>query len=210
MNKNQSGLNLKFIRLFLFSALTALGMVNQTCAAEQQATLESSAATESKKGHFLEQYLPTVKLSGVLSDSKEPLHRIYSGVGFTQRLLHGHVEWVNPYGIGYLKAGIFNNNDRPFGAQVGFRYPYHLTNTDGNGYYIGVYAGHLDNKNLDGEVFQPIGAGLDLSYVMLDRSRISTFSIGLGAAQGKEGKNGTKYATEPQIQFAYSLSLGVY
>lgn len=222
VKQKQTCLNAKCVLVFSLSAIASVSVVNNAYAAEQEGESQSSAASESSagtesrataeknKGNFLEQYLPTAKLSNLLTASKEPLHHIYTGVGFSQRLLHGNLEWVNPYGIGYVKAGAFNNSDRPFGAQVGFRYPYYLTNTDGNGYYIGVYAGHLDNKELDGEAFQPIGAGVDLSYVMLDRSRISTFSIGIGAAQGKEGKKGTKQATEPQIQFAYSLSLGVF
>ena len=34
----------------------------------------------------------------------------------------------------------FFNDDRTVGAQVGFRYPAHLTGKDKNGYYVGAYA----------------------------------------------------------------------
>ncbi len=34
----------------------------------------------------------------------------------------------------------------PAGGQVGFRYPVHFTGKDKNGYYLGVYAGHIDSK----------------------------------------------------------------
>ncbi len=73
------------------------------------------------------------------------------GAGITQKLLHLNGEWVNPYGIAYLKAGAFLNGDHEVGGQTGFRYPYHLTGKDKNGYYIGAYAGHLESKWVDGE-----------------------------------------------------------
>lgn len=52
------------------------------------------------------------------------------GVGFTQKLIHLNTEWVNPYGIAYVKGGAFLNDDHTVGAQVGFRYPAHLTGKD--------------------------------------------------------------------------------
>ena len=74
------------------------------------------------------------------------------GAGVTKKLLHANLEWVNSYGIAYAKAGAFLNDDNEAGGQVGFRYPYYLTGTDKNGYYVGVYAGHLDSKNYGGKV----------------------------------------------------------
>ena len=45
---------------------------------------------------------------------------------------------------------------------------------------------------------------------MLDASRISTISVGIGAAEKIEGKNGSERKTDPQLQFAYSLSFGAF
>lgn len=132
------------------------------------------------------------------------------GVGITQKLVHANLEWVNPYGIAYTKAGAFYNDDNEFGAQVGFRYPYHLTGKDKNGYYIGAYAGHIDSKVVNGEDKARLGGGVDFSYVMLSQERISTLSVGLGAGEKLKSKSGHVVAdTEPKIQFSYTLSIGL-
>ncbi len=153
---------------------------------------------------FFTRYLPEAKLKDA------PVAKLNVGAGFTQKLLHGNVEWVNPYGIAYAKAGMFLNGDQEIGGQVGFRYPAYFTGTDKNGYYVGVYAGHLDNKSVDNGSETRLGAGIDLAYVKLNAERISTFSVGLGAGEELKDQNG-KIVEEikPQIQFSYSLSFGL-
>lgn len=132
------------------------------------------------------------------------------GAGITQKLLHLNGEWVNPYGIAYLKAGAFLNGDHEVGGQTGFRYPYHLTGKDKNGYYIGAYAGHLESKWVDGEEKARLGAGIDLAYVLLSPERISSFSVGIGAGEKLEDRQGRVIAeTEPRLQFSYTLSMGL-
>ena len=154
----------------------------------------------------IDDYLPEAKLA----ESTASLKSGYVGAGISQQLLHSNFEWVNPYGIAYVKAGVFINDDHEPGAQIGFRLPYHLTGTDQNGYYFGVYAGHLESVIVDQEEYSRLGAGVDLAYVMLDASRISTISVGIGAAEKIEGKNGSERKTDPQLQFAYSLSFGAF
>ena len=143
-----------------------------------------------------------------LKDAKVSTWNI--GAGVTKKLLHANLEWVNPYGIAYAKAGVFINDDNEPGAQVGFRFPYYLTGTDQNGYYFGVYAGNLESVEVDGENFERLGAGIDLAYVLLNATRISTISVGIGAAEKIEGQNGGKKDIKPQLQFAYSLSFGAF
>ncbi len=150
-------------------------------------------------------YMPEAKLKGAKDVATWNV-----GAGFTKKLLHANLEWVNPYGIAYVKAGAFLNDGNPAGGQIGFRYPYHLTGTDKNGYYIGAYAGHIESKNVDGKEKARLGAGVDLSYVWLNSERVSTFSVGLGA--GERLKNSRGVVTdkpEPTIQFSYSLSFGL-
>ncbi|ENW78780.1 hypothetical protein F909_03742 [Acinetobacter sp. ANC 3929] len=132
------------------------------------------------------------------------------GAGFTKKLLHANLEWVNPYGIAYAKAGAFLNDDNEPGGQVGFRYPYYLTGTDKNGYYLGVYAGHLDSKNYGGKQKGNLGVGADIAYVWLNSERISTFSVGAGVREKIEDGNGnTVKKSEPVLQFSYTLSFGL-
>ena len=149
-------------------------------------------------------YLPEAKLA---AESATAWNIV---AGFTQELLHMNVEWVNPYGIAYAKAGVFIDDDYTAGGQVGFRYPYHLTGKDKNGYYIGVYAGHIESKGVDNEYKARLGAGVDLAYVLLSSERISTFSVGIGAGEELKDKSGYVVAeTEPRLQFSYTLSIGL-
>lgn len=149
-------------------------------------------------------YMPEAKLTGANVSTWN------IGAGFTKKLLHANLEWVNPYGIAYAKAGAFLNDENPAGGQVGFRYPYHLTGTDKNGYYIGAYAGHIESKQIDGEEKALLGAGVDLAYVWLNSERISTFSVGIGAGERMKNANGDLIEkTEPTIQFSYTLSFGL-
>ncbi|MGE8560619.1 MAG: hypothetical protein ACN6NJ_06695 [Acinetobacter sp.] len=149
-------------------------------------------------------YLPEAKLA------PESAKAWNVGAGFTQEMIHVNAEWVNPYGIAYAKAGVFIDDDYTPGGQVGFRYPYHLTGKDKNGYYVGVYAGHIDSKSVDNELKAQLGAGVDLAYVLLSKERISSFSIGIGAGEELEDRNGKVVAeTEPRIQFSYTLSIGL-
>ncbi|MFW2078965.1 hypothetical protein ACG94X_14840 [Acinetobacter sp. ULE_I010] len=155
-------------------------------------------------------YLPDLK--GVLPEAKikpEDASKWNIGAGVTQRLLHVNGEWVNPYGIAYAKLGAFYNDDNLIGGQVGFRIPVALNGTDRNGFYLGVYAGSLQSKPVDGKDEIQYGAGGDLSYVLLNKDRISTFSVGMGAGSELHDKNGKMIVeTRPQIQFAYTLSVG--
>ncbi|WP_180001164.1 MULTISPECIES: hypothetical protein [unclassified Acinetobacter] len=132
------------------------------------------------------------------------------GAGFTRKLVHLNTEWVNPYGIAYVKGGVFLDDDRTIGGQVGFRYPAHLTGKDKNGYYVGGYAGHIESKRVDNEYKARLGAGIDLAYVLLSSERISSFSVGIGAGEKFEDQNGRVVAeTEPRLQFSYTLSIGL-
>lgn len=132
------------------------------------------------------------------------------GAGVTQQLIHLNTEWVNPYGIAYAKVGFFLTDDSPFGAQLGFRYPYYFTGKDKNGYYIGAYAGHIGSKQVDNKDETRFGAGVDLAYVLLDPDRISTFSVGIGAGEELKNREGTVVEhIELKIQFSYTLSMGL-
>ena len=148
-------------------------------------------------------YLPEPKLKS------EGYSTWNAGAGMTMKLAHVNVEWVNPYGIAYAKVGAFVSGNHEFGTQVGFRMPVVLTGTDLNGYYLGVYGGHLKSKKINESLDDTqLGGGVDLSYVLLSKDRISTFSVGMGA--GDESKNGNEivFETRPQLQFSYTLSVG--
>ena len=70
--------------------------------------------------------------------------------------------------------------------------------------------GHIDSKQVDGNIRKPLGGGIDLAYVLLSSERISSFSIGIGAGEKLQDSNGRVVAeTEPRLQFSYTLSIGL-
>lgn len=63
---------------------------------------------------------------------------------------------------------------------------------------------------MDGEEKARLGAGIDLAYVLLSPERISSFSVGIGAGEKLEDRQGRVIEeTEPRIQFSYTLSMGL-
>ena len=62
----------------------------------------------------IDDYLPEAKLA----ESSASLKSGYVGAGICQQLLHSNFEWVNPYGIAYVKAGVFINDDHELGDQI--------------------------------------------------------------------------------------------
>ena len=154
--------------------------------------------------HAQDDFFPEAKMTPGASKTA------YAGAGITQKIIHANTEWVNRYGIAYAKVGAFLNDDYPLGAQVGFRYPAHLNGKNLNGYYVGVYGGHVDSRVVDGKDEGRLGAGVDLAYVRLSSERMSVFSIGIGAGEKVKDAAGNSIAEiEPRIQFSYTLSVGL-
>lgn len=151
----------------------------------------------------LSDYIPEAKLKS------EDAARLNVGAGMTMKLVHLNAEWVNPYGIAYTKLGAFMNGEHVFGGQLGFRYPTFLNGVDKNGFYVGVYGGHIKSKSAgrEGDKTQ-LGAGADLAYVLLNKERISTLSIGMGAGKKVTSGNTIVFEGRPEFQASYSLSFG--
>ena len=151
----------------------------------------------------LSDYIPEAKLKS------EDAARFNVGAGMTMKLVHFNAEWVNPYGIAYTKLGAFMNGEHIFGGQLGFRYPTFLNGVDKNGFYVGVYGGHIKSKAISTKSDKAqLGAGVDLAYVLLNKERISTFSIGMGAAKKVTSGDTTIAEGRPEFQASYSLSFG--
>jgi hypothetical protein len=140
----------------------------------------------------------------------EGLKSVYAGVGLTSDLLHFSAESPTAYGTVYAKAGSFLGGADKAAGQVGFRYPYHLTGTDQNGYYLGGFVGHIESASMNREDYNRLGAGLELSYVWLNRSRLSAASIALGVGERKKGSGGQEDKPQPKILFGYTFNFGIY
>ena len=148
------------------------------------------------------EYLPEPKIKA------ENVSKWYAGAGLTRKLAHVNGEWANPYGVGYAKLGAFLNDDHEIGAQVGFRTPVALNGKDYNGFYLGAFAGQLKSRNVGTKAETQLGGGFDVAYVLLNKERISTFSVGIAA--GEEIKRGSYvvYESKPEVQLSYTLSVG--
>lgn len=151
----------------------------------------------------LASYLPEAKLKNA------NVSTLNAGAGITQQMAHLQGEWVNPYGIAYAKAGFFINGDNEPAGQVGFRYPVILSGTEKNGYYLGVFGGSLRSKATRNDDKVAYGGGVDLSYVWLNKERISTLSVGLGVGSELHDGNATILERKPLLQIAYTLSVGL-
>ncbi|NHB58393.1 hypothetical protein G9F32_10265 [Acinetobacter sp. 194] len=150
-------------------------------------------------------------LKNYLPDAKIKVENISTwnfGIGMTQKLAHLNAEWVNPYGIGYAKLGAFINDGHEAGGQIGYRYPAFLNGKDYNGFYVGAFGGQLKSKEVGTKTESQFGGGIDLSYVLLNKDRISTISVGLAAGQEVKQGDYVVYESKPELQFSYTLSFG--
>lgn len=160
----------------------------------------------SAAGHAaaLNDWLPQPKI-----DTKG-LKTMYAGVGMTNELVHLNAEFPTGYGSTYVKVGSFLNGADEVAGQIGFRYPYLLTGTDKNGYYFGGFIGHIESKKQDGDEYNRLGFGGELSYVWLNSSRMSAASIALAAGERKKDNSGNREHSTPLVLFSYSFNFGIY
>lgn len=139
------------------------------------------------------------------------LKTVYAGFGFTTEMVHVNAEVPTGFGNVYAKVGGFLNSDENnVAALVGFRYPYSLTGEDKNGYYLGAFAGHIEESDVGGKKYNRLGAGPEISYVWADKTRISAASIGIGFGEHKKGSNGERDPSHPVVMVSYTINFGVF
>lgn len=142
-------------------------------------------------------------------------HPIYLGLGLSNELMHLIAEKPTTYGNFYARIGQFYDGEDVAG-QVGYRYPYKLTGKNNNGVYVGAFIGHVEddrdktNPVAEDQRYNRLGAGMDLSYVWFDTTRVSALSIGLYVPEKKKLYDGTQRQTEPALMFSYSLAAGLF
>lgn len=139
------------------------------------------------------------------------LKKLYAGAGFSNEMIHFNTEVPTGYGNFYAKAGGFLDSDNgDFAGLVGFRYPYALSGTDKNGYYLGGFLGHIEESDVGGKPYNRLGAGAEISYVWMNQSRISAASIGVGFGEQKTGPNGTRDHSSAVVMFSYTINFGIF
>lgn len=182
-----------------------LASIVVTCAGMGNAFAEEAKETNP--------YAKTYKL-----DLPKNMHAIYLGAGLSNELIHVIAEKPTRIGNFYARVGQFYDGEDVAG-QVGYRYPYKLTKKRNkktrNGVYFGGFIGHVEVDTDPDEVaedqrYNRLGAGLDLSYLWFDQTRISALSVGVYVPEKQKLLNGTQKQTEPALMFSYSLAAGMF
>jgi len=138
------------------------------------------------------------------------LHMFYVGVGDTNSLLHANVEMPTRFGHVYVNVGKFVAGGNG-AAQIGFRMPYHYMNDkDNDGFYFGAYAGDIENSGIAGRQVNRVGGALEMSYLMMDKSSLTSFSVAIGAAQRNSDGNPDQQKVTPMILFGASWGFGIF
>lgn len=137
-------------------------------------------------------------------------HAIYAGVGFANDHLYVMAEKPTSYGNIYAKIGQFIDGNGVAGL-AGYRYPYQVFGggKNRNGVYPGIFAGHVEVVNKDGKRYNRLGAGLDISYLWFDATRISSLTLGIYFPEPVIRKD-DKIAMKPKLMIGASLEAGFF
>lgn len=142
-------------------------------------------------------------------DLPKNTHAFYAGVGLSNGFMHFLAEKPTRIGNFYAKIGQFYGGTGVAG-QVGYRYPYKLTGVNNNGVYVGAFAGHVADDRKDGKRYNRLGAGIDISYLWFDASRIGALSMGLYFAEPTKEANGERKEIKPKLMASISLAAGLF
>jgi hypothetical protein len=138
------------------------------------------------------------------------LSTLYVGGGFANSFIYASAETPTPYGNVYARVGQYYKGDGVAG-QLGWRYPYAYTGVDKNGYYLGGFIGHIKDDVLDGERYNRLGGGVELSYLSLRNELLASGSVALAFGESKTSKDGsTQRKTTPMIIFAANFNVGLF
>lgn len=133
---------------------------------------------------------------------------LYVGLGLFNDLLNVNVEYVSEdWGNFVLRVGEFQDVNEGLAGNVSWRKPITSDNPKEDGYFLGVFAGHVKGDTPGGEVVQRLGAGGQLGYHWVTDYTRKVFSVGIGAAEEVE-RNGQTLEAEPMIFFEFSIGLG--
>ena len=139
----------------------------------------------------------------------EGLKKIYVGGGLSNALVAAYAEAPTEYGNVYAKVGQFYDGNEVAG-QVGWRYPYQYSGATKNGYFLGGFIGHVESDSLNGELYNRLGAGLELSYLWQNALRAGSASIAVAGGEEKTANNGSKRRATPMLIFSVTYALGVF
>ena len=139
----------------------------------------------------------------------DSLKTVYVGGGLSNAFVYAHAEAPTQYGNLYAKAGQFYDGEE-VAAQLGWRYPYQYSAATNNGYFIGGFIGHIESDSLNGELYNRLGAGLELSYLWQNALRAGSASLAVAGGEEKTANNGSKTRATPLLIFSVTFGLGMF
>jgi len=190
------------------SAGTAL--IYSPSAHAEDAPATDTAAPEKKAGFVDGAMNSTLDYFGFNHTRVDNLHSYYVGLGDTNSLLHVGIEAPTQFGHVYAKVGEFADG-KQIAGQVGFRMPYlYVHEKDNDGVYFGAYAGDIENAGISGKHRNRLGAALEMSYLLLNKTSLTAASVSLGFA--KTDKNGEldQQKVTPILMFGLTWGFGVF
>ena len=135
------------------------------------------------------------------------LKKLYVGAGLSNALVAAHAEAPTQYGNVYAKVGTFYDGEEVAG-QVGWRYPYQYSGDTRNGYFLGGFIGHVESDSLNGELYNRLGAGLELSYLWQNALRSGSASVAVAAGEENTADDGSKRRATPMLIFSVTFGFG--
>lgn len=133
---------------------------------------------------------------------------VYAGGSLLNDMLGVNTVALTGKGIFYARLGRFVNTDQGVALNGGWRRP--ITGmVSTNGYSGGVFFGHLMGDSHDGEKYNRLGVGADLTYQWVNAHTLKSFGVGVGVGEERTGVKGDKKRAKPGAFFSYSVSLKV-
>ncbi len=182
-------------RRFGFLAIVPLLMMTAPVFADEEQPAEQKPQTYSEKVHsYMTQMKPV---------------STYVGVGLFDDMANVNIETVTDLGNFYARVGKFIETSAGPAANFGWRYP--ITGTrDEEGYFMGVFIGHVIGGSFDGKEYNRTGAGADLSYHWVTEHTRKVISVGLGTGFSDRVDPKSKEVAAPRAFFSFSTALKVF
>lgn len=141
--------------------------------------------------------------------NNEGLKSLYVGAGLSNAFVYAHAEAPTKYGNVYAKTGQFYDGEGIAG-QIGWRYPYQYSGNTRNGYFLGGFIGHIESDRFDGELYNRLGAGLEISYLWQNALRSGSASVAVAVGEQDTADNGSRRRATPMLIFSATFGFAVF
>lgn len=138
-------------------------------------------------------------------------HKLDLGFGLFNAQLQANAEYVtDSWGNFVFRVGKLKDKGNLLLPQVAWRTPIQAASGHDSGYYVGAFAGDLDQAGIGGHPRRLIGAGVDLGYHWVGDNTRSVVSVGLGGTQEKQNAEGVNQGIAPTLFLNFSIAGGFF